>query len=223
MSSAGRWLERRGFEVHNLGYPSRRHDLIELAVLVDAELGRRFSGESRRINFLTHSMGGIVLRQILALREEGTRPSGWRLGRAVLLASPNRGSRLAAALADRWAFRFLFGSAGQQLRTGAACSLARLPMPPSAALIAGTRSVGLFRLVLRAQLSSGANSIPDIRIPDNRFPDNRFPDNDGTVAVNEVEMPGVPLRTVPAGHTFLMNNREALELAVAFLRNGRFP
>lgn len=203
METAARWLAEHGFEPHNLGYPSRKQPLERLAVDVAEQLAQRFDGDHRRVHFLTHSMGGIVLRQLLAWQKEHPAENCWRLGRAVLIAPPNRGSRVAEFLGDLGPYRILFGPAGQQLRAGPECLVPSLPMPKEVGVIVGQRSVGSYGWAVRR------GAAPQM-------------ENDGTLASDEVVMEGVPIVKVLAGHTFIMNNREALEQSEAFFRTGRF-
>ena len=203
MHTAARWLDREGFETMNVAYASRRFPVEELARQVARSLEEPLAEREGRVHFLTHSMGGIVLRQMLALEQRREIELSWRLGRVLMLAPPNRGSRLADVLGDRWLYRKLFGPAGQELRRREGCLLEQLPTPPKCAVVAGTRSVGGYRWFLRDR-------------------EGRQLPNDGTVAVEETRLDGVPCLEVGSGHTFIMNHRAALEAAVGFFRDGEF-
>ncbi len=203
MSIPARWLASQGYEPHNIGYPSRKQPLAELAHGLAVELERRFGTDPRRVHFLTHSMGGVVLRQLCALIAEGTIAASWKQGRAVMLAPPNQGSLLGEAVGDRRLHQFLFGEAGQEIRAVEGAAISELPLPKEVGLIAGTRSVGIYKRALRGKPEAGWT-------------------NDGTVAVNEVRVGEAPLVEVTSGHTFIMNSRDALEHAVHFFQTGKF-
>src|SRR5262249_23524561 len=81
---------RAGLATWSRSYPSRRLPIDQLADWI-AEHARRDLGE-REVLAVTHSLGGIVLRY-LARR--------LRVARAVLVAPPNQGSRVAQALRRR--------------------------------------------------------------------------------------------------------------------------
>ena len=63
------------------------------------------------LHFVCHSMGGLLARVYLVRH----RPA--RLGRVVMLGTPNGGSELADSLKGFWRYRAWFGPAGQQLGT----------------------------------------------------------------------------------------------------------
>src|SRR5690606_1773141 len=63
------------------------------------------------VNFVTHSMGGIILRKLRVLAPE------LRIGRAVMLGPPNQGSELVDNMKSWVLFGWVNGPAGQQLGT----------------------------------------------------------------------------------------------------------
>ena len=99
MTPMARALRRAGFDVLNWGYASRRATVPEFGerlakALAGVEGGRAApAGALRPIHFVGHSLGNIVIRWVIA----NDPPA--RLGRVVMLAPPNQGSRLA----DLWA------------------------------------------------------------------------------------------------------------------------
>ncbi len=105
-------LFNEGYATANLDYPSREKT-IEAIALEDFPRGvaecQKYEPEV--IHFVTHSLGGIVLRKAIS----DTRPD--LLGRVVMLSPPNKGSHIVDALGDWWLYKWLIGPAGQQLST----------------------------------------------------------------------------------------------------------
>jgi triacylglycerol lipase len=152
----------------------------------------RHQGVSR-IHFVTHSMGGIVLRAYLALQ---TPPE---MGRVVMLSPPNQGSELVDCLCRFGWFRLFFGPAGCQLGTGAEALPARLgPAVFPLGILTGNRpAIGLSRF----------------------FPG----PNDGKVSVERAQLPGMAdFLVLPCGHSLIMRHRLVQEQVVCFLATGRF-
>jgi pimeloyl-ACP methyl ester carboxylesterase len=92
-----RFLQTAGFETHNVGYPSLSAPVPDLARLVGERIAAAWPGagasDPPRLHLVGHSLGGILIRWLIAHQP----PPG--LGRVVLLAAPNHGSRLANATA----------------------------------------------------------------------------------------------------------------------------
>jgi hypothetical protein len=85
-----RSLEDAGYEVLNWGYSSTCCTVDALGERLSAELERHPAGRSRRVHFVGHSLGTVIIRAAL-----GGEDLDGRLGRLVLLAPPSRGARSA--------------------------------------------------------------------------------------------------------------------------------
>lgn len=123
------WLARafnqRGYETLRLNYPSTRAPIHDHATRLRLVLSRLRDIDT--VSFVTHSMGGIVVRALLGLPHE---PGDWRervqIHRLLMICPPNQGS----AKADRWLNVFLAraleGPALQQLTSE---GILRFPTP----------------------------------------------------------------------------------------------
>lgn len=186
-------LEAAGYRTENLGYPSTRLAPEALVAVLRRELDR-CCRDADRLSFVTHSLGGILVRAYLA--EE--KPAN--LGRVVMLAPPNAGSELVDRL-DGWRlFRWILGPTAARLGTGEQSLPKRLPPADfEVGVIAGTASI---------------NPIGSLLLP---------AANDGTVAIASTRLEGMrDFATVAASHPFIMRSPEVAEMVVSFLRSGRF-
>jgi len=185
-----------GFQTINIQYPSRDYPIDELAALaVDAGLaGCRANDDVDRVHFVTHSLGGILVRQYLSQHEIAD------LGRVVMLAPPNQGSAAVDKLRDVPGFDWLNGPAGRQLGKGEDSVPLKLgPANFEVGVIAGNRSID--------PLTSAVLPNPD----------------DGRVSVEDTKLEGMAdFVIVEHSHAFMMRMRETISLTVRFLREGRF-
>lgn len=196
MRPMAEFLRDHGYPVVNEGYPSRAHPVETLAPLaIDTALAAcRERGATGRVHFVTHSLGGILLRWYVA------RTDIPRLGRVVMLAPPNQGS----AAADKWrgmpGFDWLNGPAGRQLGKGEDSIPLQLgPATFELGVIAGDRTI---------------DPITSMMLED--------PD-DGRVSVADTRLEGMrDFRQVHASHAFIMRKRDVMELVLRFLLHGRF-
>ncbi len=188
-------LARAGFSALNLSYPSTRFPLATLTEEMAWPAVRAFlDGAPEPVNFVTHSMGGIIVRQLAVDHPE------LAIGRVVMLAPPNRGSEVVDRLRHNLFFRLLNGPAGQELGTGPESVPNRLgPAPFELGIIAGDRSV---------------NPLLSLLIPG---------PNDGKVAVARAGLPGMTdFLVVHATHPLIMRNRLVIAQTIHFLRHGLF-
>lgn len=188
-------LEAAGYVVENVDYPSRT---AKVETLAEAAVGRALGSERlrgcERVHFVTHSMGGILVRSHFARHREP------RLGRVVMLAPPNQGSEVVDRLGGWGLFGLLNGPAGRQLGTAADSLPNRLgPVGFELGVIAGDRSINW----INSCMIRGAD--------------------DGKVSVERTKVAGMrEHRVVHALHPTIMKNREVIGLTLRFLATGSF-
>ncbi|WP_237440399.1 alpha/beta fold hydrolase [Alcanivorax sp. DP30] len=188
-------LNEAGYLVYNQDYPSTSAPVQSLANQeIRQALSWCRSRTAGRVHFVTHSMGGILVRSYL---QDQTIPE---LGRVVMLAPPNHGSEVVDRMQDWWLFQKLTGPAGQQLGTGADGIAARLePVAAEIGVIAGTRTVDPWLSWMIPGDDDGKVSLPSTRLKEMR-----------------------DYLVVPASHAFIMRKRAVIQQVLAFLEYGYF-
>ncbi len=193
MNEMEEFLSANGYRVLNIDYPSRKHSIPELATIVRNKVISGTSG-AEKVHFITHSMGGIILRYI---QKYTPLPNP---GRVVMLSPPNHGSEVVDKLGNFGFFEWINGPAGRELGTGkeSICNkLGRADFNPG--IITGDRSI---------------NWINSLIIPEK---------DDGKVSVESARLEGMAdFLVVHVSHPFIMKDRAVMEQSLHFLRDGYF-
>lgn len=193
MAGLGKFLTRRGYRVLNLDYPSRKYPIATLAKNIRKEVVKKTSGAGK-LHFITHSMGGIILRHI---QKNDPLPG---LVRAVMLSPPNHGSEVVDRIGHTRLFQWINGPAGKELGTG---------------------RKGLCRTLGRVDFELGIitgdcsiNWINSLIIPGK---------DDGKVSVESAKIAGMKeFLIVHAPHPLIMNHKKVMISCVNFLQSGFF-
>lgn len=188
-------LAPAGYAVANIRYPSRSHSID---VLAEDAIGRGLtqcrSEGAGKIHFITHSLGGILLRFYL------TDNSIDDLGRVVMLGPPNQGSEIVDGLLPVPGFGFIGGPAGVALGTGEGSIIHSLgPVEFDLGVIAGSTNINPLEFLF---ISGPSDSI---------------------VSIESTKVRGMNAHKIlPVTHTFMMRNNEVIEQAIHYLKTGSF-
>jgi pimeloyl-ACP methyl ester carboxylesterase len=190
-----RSLQQAGFATLNLDYASRKKPLEILAEDIHPRVSAFAEACAGPVHFVTHSMGGLLARIYIARH----RPA--RLGRVVMLGTPNCGSEVADLLKSFPLYRAFYGPAGQQLTTSGDSALASLPpVDYPVGVVAGSRTldpIATYFILPRP--------------------------NDGRVSVASSKLDRMADHvTVKAPHNGLVRDAAATAQIISFLRAGRF-
>ena len=188
-------LLKSNYTVVNFNYPSTSETIEHIAKFhIPAAITQCQHPSLKKIHFVTHSLGGIVVRQYL---QTHTLPEG---SRVVMLSPPNQGSEVADWLKPVSLYQWLTGPAGQQLTTDHDSLPNRLaPVHAEIGVIAGTKSIEpWFSWCMPGK-------------------------NDGKVSVLRAKLKEMKdFLEVPHTHTFIMNASDVIEQVEHFLIHGTF-
>jgi len=188
-------LQADGFSTANIDYPSSTEAIETLAPKVVNE-GLRQCRQigATQIHFVTHSLGGILLRYAY---EQEPIPD---LGRVVMLGPPNHGSEIIDKTRNWPGVTILTGVAGSQLGTDEDSVPSHLgPVEFELGVIAGTGS---------------SNPMMSRMLPD---------EDDGKVTVASTQVEGMDdFKIVTYSHYIMMKSVDVIADITQFLRTGSF-
>ena len=185
-------LEKDGYLVVPFDYPSTRVDIAASAKML-GQVVESLEGVEK-VSFVTHSMGGLVVRAWLGQGGDE------RARCLVMMGTPNKGAEVADILRDWHLYRLILGPAGQQLVADQSGDIAKLPVPEIPfSVIAGGKGT-----------ADGYNPL----IPG---------DDDGLVAVSSAYLEGAEdSMTLPVLHSFLPFNTAVIDAVSLYLKMGAF-
>jgi hypothetical protein len=193
MSKMEAALVEAGFKTVNHDYPSTEHQIAKLST---DEIPKALShcSSDDTVHFVTHSLGGILVRHYLSTRNLD------HLGRVVMLGPPNKGSHVVDLLRGIPGYKAINGPAGLELGTEASSVPNVLgPATFEVGIIAGDKSINL---ILSTMLTN-----PD----------------DGKVSVESTKLQGMSDHIVlHVTHPLMMRDKEVISQTVHFLRSGEF-
>lgn len=186
-------LTKLGHKSIAINYPSTRLNINTHTKNLE-ELLNNLDGV-KTVSFVTHSLGGIILRKVLA--KKGAWKDRISIGQVVMIAPPNQGSQTAAFLKNILPIRLLMGSCLSELTPAKAKNTPK--MNTQFGIIAGGRGT-------HKGYSPFLNG-----------------DNDGLVTVEETRLKGSSdFLHVNAIHTFILNNEIVIGAVERFIDKGSF-
>jgi len=187
-------LKKEGYATKNVGYSTTGKTIESLSdnKLLNIVEKCKKSGFNK-IHFVTHSMGGLIVRYYL---QDHTLPSGSRI---VMLSPPNHGSEVADHFQQSKFYQLLVGTIGQELATDSSILSELKPIVPEVGIIAGNKSSNrYFSRILPGE-------------------------DDGRVAVDNTKLTEMKdFLVVPSTHLTIKYNDKVVEQTKYFLKNGKF-
>jgi len=188
-------LSFQGYRVINLNYPSTKYSIEFLA---EETLGKAIEQCNKtspsKIHFVTHSMGGIIVRYYLKHHKLSN------LGRVVMLSPPNQGSELVNHLKDSFIFKKINGPAAQQLGTGKDSIPLKLgAVDFELGVITGKRSLNPLNSIILPGADDGAVSVEGAKVASMK-----------------------DFIVLPHSHAFIMRSKDTIEQVLHFLKYGKF-
>lgn len=188
-------LSAEGYQVYNASYPSRTASIEKLSKsTIEKALKELSLKKCHKIHFVTHSLGGILVRQYFSEHQDP------KLGRVVMLGPPNQGSEVVDSLKHWKTFQKLNGPAGGELGTGKNSTPNKLgKVQFELGVIAGNKSINW----INSSIIPGAD--------------------DGKVSTERAKVEGMKdFIVLNTTHPFMMKNNQVIAQTTAFLKKGTF-
>lgn len=188
-------LEDAGYETVSISYPSMDYDIPSLAQNWLTEgVNTCEERNAQHIHMVSHSMGGILIRQYLQTNQL---PTG---SKVVMLSPPNQGSELSQRFGKTWWYQLIVGPAGSSLTKENDGIIEQLkPVSEPVGIIAAHRQWSLW---------------PESWLPK---------PNDGTVSVESMKLDEMDdFLLIENGHAMMRYDNEIQAQIRHFLETGKF-
>ncbi|MCK4956270.1 MAG: alpha/beta hydrolase [Candidatus Cloacimonetes bacterium] len=185
-------LRKAGYSTKNVGYDSNDKK-IELISEEDLASVIKQCKYYKKIHFVTHSMGGLIVRYYL---QNNKLPNGSRL---VMLSPPNKGSGIADYFENSKIYELFYGKVGKELQTDSQLIHTLSKIDYEVGIIAGNKSTNpFFSSILQGE-------------------------DDGRVAVENMKLDEmIDFIIIPTTHLLIKYNNDVAKQTILFLKNGKF-
>ena len=185
-------FEDAGYYVQRVGYSSLHQTPDEILKDISSQINLCCQKHTQSVHFVGHSLGGLMVRAYLQNNKVD------KLGRVVLLGTPNKGTEAADYFSNSWLMRIL-GPTAKALGTD------DKSFPKS--LEAPYYPVG----IIAGEIKS-------------KFNDHVIPGkDDGLVSVEATKIDDMTdFIIIKTGHSRMRYNREVADQTIEFIKNGAF-
>jgi pimeloyl-ACP methyl ester carboxylesterase len=185
-------LEDAGYYVQRVEYSSLHQNPDEILQDISSQINQCCQKHTQSVHFVGHSLGGLMVRAYLQNNKVD------KLGRVVLLGTPNKGSEAADHFSDSWLMDIL-GPTAKALGTDGESFPKSLQAP--------YYSVGIIAGEVKSKLN-------DTVIPGK---------DDGVVSVEATKIDGMTdFIIIETGHSMMRYDSEVADQTIEFIKNGMF-
>ena len=198
MTSIADYLDENGFKTKKWGYRSISHDIPDISKTLFVELSG-YSPQSDTINFVTHSMGALIVRGLFSVLPSDS--PFVCMKRVVMIAPPNNGAEITDFFSSIPVIRNLMGRNLTFMRTDSAALVHTLPK----------------------KLNTQIGTIAGVQFSKFLFQKDSTVPNDGYLSLeNAVLGTENDFLLVPDNHLFILHNHFVKKNTLHFLRTGTF-
>lgn len=197
-SNIEKTLKEKGYDAMTWHFASNRTDTRGHASRLRDVISRL--EKVKKVSFITHSLGGLILRTMLA--EDNKWHRRFKLGEIIMIAPPHKGSFVADFAVEKlkWdgLFEWLTGHVGHDLTTEGANSLPPMKLPVGI-IVGGTGKKPGFNFM------AGEDNDIVVSIESSRI----------ELATDFIQIPGW-------SHTLMLLNQETSNQIVSFIEHSKF-